>query len=81
MHGPFDPPRMLTSIIQTQLKLLGLSQATAFACLFDFLYRPTKKVVKAMRPQLPPLLDPGAVKVIPVWGGGSHPCHTRVTKL
>ena len=46
-----------------QLEALGLQQGTAFACLFDFLYRPTKPVVRAMAPLLPPLLDPENIKV------------------
>ena len=46
-----------------QLEALGLRQGTAFACLFDFLYRPSEEVLSVMRPQLPPLLDPGAIKV------------------
>ena len=53
-----------------QLDALGLRQGTAFACLFDFLYRPSEEVLSVMRPQLPPLLDPGAVKVGEGRGGG-----------
>ena len=53
-----------------QLDALGLRQGTAFACLFDFLYRPSEEVLSVMRPQLPPLLDPGAIKVGEGRGGG-----------
>ncbi|GAX78563.1 hypothetical protein CEUSTIGMA_g6003.t1 [Chlamydomonas eustigma] len=49
--------------LKLRLTELGLKQDTAFACLFDFLYRPTDQVVQALRPYLPALLDPLAVKI------------------
>ena len=52
------------ALLAPRLRALGLQQETAFACLFDFLYRPTEAAVQAVRPQLEALLaDPGALKI------------------
>ncbi len=58
VYNSFD-----NQILAPQLKAMGLSRDTAFACLFDLLYRPTDAAVSAVRPQLVQLLDPKAFKV------------------
>lgn len=54
----FDNPH-----VRDKLHALGMRKDTAFACLFDYLYRPTAPVVEQVRPQLPVLLNPDAIKV------------------
>jgi hypothetical protein len=41
----------------------GLKRETAFACLFDFLYRPTREAIRAISPQLPMLLSDKYIKI------------------
>jgi hypothetical protein len=42
---------------------MGLRPATAFACLFDYLFRPTAKVMAMFQPQLRVLLEPSIIKI------------------
>mmetsp|Transcript_6767 Transcript_6767/g.18159 ORF Transcript_6767/g.18159 Transcript_6767/m.18159 type:complete len:480 (-) Transcript_6767:609-2048(-) len=49
--------------LQPALAALGLQQDIAFACLFDFLYRPVPEVVNMFRPELQILLDPSVFKI------------------
>jgi hypothetical protein len=50
--------------LTSNLKALGFQQETAFACLFDFLYRPTQEVIDVLKPQLQLLLQPSVTKVM-----------------
>jgi hypothetical protein len=49
--------------LQGPLRLLGLRPATAFACIFDFLFRPSPAVLGMFEPQLRVLMEPGLAKV------------------
>lgn len=44
--------------MQDKLAALGLQRDTAFACLFDFLYRPVPEVLDMFTRELNVLLDP-----------------------
>ncbi len=57
VYKAFDNP-----LLRPRIEALGMRQDTAFACLFDLLYRPTDEVVRAMRTELQPLLNPLALK-------------------
>ena len=52
-------------LLMDKLRALGMQQDTAFACLFDFLYRPAPDVLHLMERELSPLLDPNILKVCP----------------
>mmetsp|Transcript_7862 Transcript_7862/g.16860 ORF Transcript_7862/g.16860 Transcript_7862/m.16860 type:complete len:466 (+) Transcript_7862:146-1543(+) len=58
VYGAFDNP-----LLTERLAELGFQQETAFACLFDFLYRPTTDVLDMFQEQLAVLLDPDALKI------------------
>lgn len=58
VYNAFENP-----YLKSKLAAMGLQQDTAFACLFDFLYRPTADVVAMVKPQLPVLLSPETVKI------------------
>jgi len=48
--------------IKQRLKAMGLNPINIFACLFDYLSRPTPGTISLVRPMLP-LLDPSLFKV------------------
>ncbi len=58
VYAAFDNPRLAPRLAE-----LGLQRETAFACMFDFLYRPTPEVLELFRPELGVLLDPAVLKV------------------
>jgi hypothetical protein len=50
-------------LVAGRLAAWGLPRENAFACLFDYLYRPSEDVLQAVRPQLGPLLDDSALRI------------------
>jgi hypothetical protein len=58
VQASFDNPHL-----KEALASLGLKRETAFACLFDFLYRPTREAIGAISPQLPMLLSDKYIKI------------------
>ena len=58
VHAAFDNPHLIKA-----LSSLGFQRETAFACLFDFLYRPTRETVNAVKSQLPSLLSNEYIKI------------------
>eukprot|EP00798_Chlamydomonas_sp_ICE-L_P020594 gene20594-27392_t len=52
-------------LLRPKLDALGMHQETAFACLFDFLYRPTPDILQLLEDELSPLLDPNVLKKNP----------------
>lgn len=54
----FDNP-----FLKDKLEALGLQRDTAFACLFDYLYRPTPPVLQLFKTELQTLLDPKVLKI------------------
>lgn len=49
--------------VKAHLKRLGLFPHTAFACLFDLLFRPTPAVLNMLKPELAILTRPDVVKI------------------
>ncbi|KAJ9516056.1 hypothetical protein QJQ45_024485 [Haematococcus lacustris] len=49
--------------LASRLKQLGFERETAFACLFDFIYRPAPEVVQLFAPELNVLMNPNILKI------------------
>lgn len=58
VQASFDNPHLKEALAN-----LGLKRETAFACLFDFLYRPTREAIRTISPQLPSLLSDKYIKI------------------
>jgi hypothetical protein len=49
--------------LKDRLAALGFTQNTAFACLFDYLYRPVPEIIEMFKPELNVLLNPDILKI------------------
>ncbi len=58
VYAAFDNPHLAPKLAE-----LGLSRDTAFACLFDYMYRPTREVLDMFSGELATLLDPSVFKI------------------